>query len=144
MSEHHPFGIVDMDENAGSELTMKFYSNRSEKKGYSWETPPKAVAESDLVESAESEVLVIGGGISGLAAAARLREKGLKVTLLDKNKKMMALAGQIFAHAAHPTHSFGCTVGLEFNSTRRILLYRKLIGLSEWLNEILPRLSIRS
>lgn len=97
MSENHGFDILNMDENAGSELTMKFYSNRSEKKGYSWETPPTAVAEADLAETVESEVLVIGAGISGLAAGARCREKGLKVTILDKNKKMMALAGQIAA-----------------------------------------------
>ena len=53
------------------ELEMKFYSNRSPKKGYSWETPPEPIPEADIAETVTTEVLVIGGGISGLAAGAR-------------------------------------------------------------------------
>ena len=54
-----------------AELEMRFYSNRSPNKGYSWETPPTPVPESDIAETVTAEVLVIGGGISGLAASAR-------------------------------------------------------------------------
>ena len=79
------------------DLEMKFYSNRSPKKGYSWETPPEPVPEDQIAETVSAEVLVIGGGISGLAASARCADKGLKVITLDKNKKLFALAGQIAA-----------------------------------------------
>ena len=78
-------------------LEMKFYSNRSPKRGYSWETPPDAVSETDIKQTIEADVVIIGGGISGLAAAARCSEKGLKCIVLDKNKHMAALAGQIAA-----------------------------------------------
>ena len=80
-----------------SELEMKFYSQRSPKKGYSWETPPAAVPESEIAETVTAEVLVIGGGISGLAASARCADKGLQVVTLDKNEKLRALAEQIAA-----------------------------------------------
>ena len=80
-----------------SELEMKFYSQRSPHKGYSWETPPAPVPEAEIAETVTSEVLVIGGGISGLAASARCADKGLKVVTLDKNEKLFALAGQIAA-----------------------------------------------
>ena len=80
-----------------AELEMKFYSQRSPKKGYSWETPPAAVPEAEIAETVTAEVLVIGGGISGLAASARCVDKGLQVVTLDKNEKMRALAGQIAA-----------------------------------------------
>ncbi len=79
------------------ELEMKFYSNRSPKKGYSWETPPEPIPEDQIAETVTTEVLVIGGGISGLAASARCADKGLKVITIDKNERTLALAGQIAA-----------------------------------------------
>jgi succinate dehydrogenase/fumarate reductase flavoprotein subunit len=79
------------------QLEMKFYSYRSPKRGYSWETPPEPVPESQIVETMEADVLVIGGGISGLAAAARCTYKGLSCIVIDKNERLVALAGQIAA-----------------------------------------------
>ena len=78
-------------------LEMKFYSKNSPKKGYSWETPPEAIPESQIEESFEADVVVIGGGISGLAAAARCSVKGLKCIVVDKNAKMVGVAGQFAA-----------------------------------------------
>ena len=80
-----------------SELEMRFYSQRSPHKGYSWETPPEPVPENEIAETVTAEVLVIGGGISGLAASARCADKGLQVITLDKNDQLRALAGQIAA-----------------------------------------------
>ncbi|MDR0905544.1 MAG: FAD-binding protein, partial [Oscillospiraceae bacterium] len=78
-------------------LEMKFYSNKSPKKGYSWETPPAQIPESEIAETLEADVVIIGGGISGLAAAARCTAKGLSGIVIDKNKNQVALAGQIAA-----------------------------------------------
>ena len=60
------------------ELKMKFYSNRSPKKGYSWETPPEPIAEADIAETVTTEVLILGGGISGLASGARCADMGCR------------------------------------------------------------------
>ena len=79
------------------DLELKFYSYRSPKKGYSWETPPAKIPESEIVETVTTEVLILGGGISGLAGGARCADKGLKVIVLDKREKTLALAGQIAA-----------------------------------------------
>ena len=79
------------------DLELKFYSYLSPKKGYSWETPPAKIPESDIAETVKTEVLILGGGISGLAAGARCVDMGLKVVCLDKNEKLKALAGQIAA-----------------------------------------------
>jgi succinate dehydrogenase/fumarate reductase flavoprotein subunit len=76
---------------------MKFYSNRSPKRGYSWETPPEPISEQQIAETLEADVVVIGGGISGLAAAARCTSQGLSGIVLDKNAHLMALAGQVAA-----------------------------------------------
>ncbi len=79
------------------ELELKFYSYRSPKKGYSWETPPEPIPEAEIAETLTAEVLVIGGGISGLAASARCVDRGLTVIEIDKTEKTLALAGQIAA-----------------------------------------------
>ena len=79
------------------ELGMKFYGSQSPKMGYSWETAPAPIPEAQIAETLETEVVVIGGGISGLAASARCADKGLKCITLDKNEHMVALAGQIAA-----------------------------------------------
>ncbi|MDR3310198.1 MAG: FAD-binding protein [Oscillospiraceae bacterium] len=78
-------------------LEMKFYSNRSEKRGYSWENPPAPVPESEIAETLTADVVIVGGGISGLAAAARVTAKGLSGIVIDKNERLVALAGQIAA-----------------------------------------------
>jgi succinate dehydrogenase/fumarate reductase flavoprotein subunit len=78
-------------------LEMKFYSSLSAKKGYSWETPPAPISESQIAETLEADVVIIGGGISGLAAAARCTAKGLSGIVVDKNSRLVALAGQVAA-----------------------------------------------
>lgn len=78
-------------------MKFNFYSNKSPKKGYSWETPPPHVSEAQIAETIEADVVFIGGGISGLAAAARCSGKGLSGVVIDKNKKLVAHSGQISA-----------------------------------------------
>lgn len=78
-------------------LEMKFYSRLSPKKGYSWETPPAPVPDSKIAETYTADVVVIGGGISGLSAAARCTSKGLSCIVIDKNSKLVAFAGQVAA-----------------------------------------------
>jgi len=78
-------------------LEMKYYSNLSPKRGYSWETPPEPVPESQIVETLEADVVFIGGGISGLAAAARCSFKGLSGIVIDKIEKRRAIGWQIAA-----------------------------------------------
>ena len=58
------------------ELEMKFYSNRSPKKGYSWETPPQPIPEDQIAETVTTEVLVIGWGRLGRTLGPRLAALG--------------------------------------------------------------------
>ena len=78
-------------------LDMKFYSKNSPKSGYTWETEPDKIPDSQIAETLEADVIIIGAGISGLAASARCSAKGLKCITLDKNQKMTAVAGQFAA-----------------------------------------------
>ena len=78
-------------------LQMKYYSEQSPKKGFSWETPPEPVQGSQIAQTLEADIIIIGGGISGLAAAARCSSKGLDCIVIDKNDKTHGVAGQIAA-----------------------------------------------
>lgn len=51
---------------------------------YSWEEAPAAIT--DIAEEVDTEILVIGAGISGCACAAAAAEKGGKVTVVEKSK----------------------------------------------------------
>ena len=50
----------------------------------SFMTPPDPIADSDVVDTVETDVLVIGAGYSGLATALSAIEEGLKVIVAEK------------------------------------------------------------
>ena len=47
-------------------------------------TPPEPVAEDQIAETIDTDVLVIGAGIAGIAAARAASEAGAKVTVIEK------------------------------------------------------------
>ncbi|NLL38676.1 MAG: FAD-binding protein [Clostridiales bacterium] len=68
--------------------------NIKSKPMYSWEAPPEAVPEEQIAEILEADVVIIGGGIAGLAAGARCTQLGMSVIVVDKYKGLVA-------HGAH-------------------------------------------
>lgn len=52
---------------------------------YSWETAPDPIPDSEINQTLDTEVLIIGFGASGINAALRAAELGAKVTVLQKN-----------------------------------------------------------
>jgi succinate dehydrogenase/fumarate reductase flavoprotein subunit len=75
-------------------MQPRAYSNLSPKRGWSWETPPGKIPEDRIAETITADVAVIGGGISGLSAAARCVQKGLSVVVADR-------IGELIGRAAH-------------------------------------------
>ena len=59
--------------------------------GYSWETAPAAIT--DIAKTVDTEILVIGAGISGCACACAAAEKGGKVTVVEKTKSWNGRGG---------------------------------------------------
>lgn len=58
--------------------------------GADWLGAPEEVAASDIVETVETDVVVIGGGNAGLFAAAAAAEEGARVVLLEKTPQVGA------------------------------------------------------
>lgn len=51
-----------------------------------WMKAPEPVADSDIDETKEADIVIVGGGIAGSSAAASCAEQGLSVILIDKNE----------------------------------------------------------
>lgn len=76
-------------------MELKAYSKLSPKRGWSWETPPEKIPEDKIIETLAADVLIIGGGVSGLATGARLTQKGKKVIIIDRYKNLLGRAGHV-------------------------------------------------
>jgi fumarate reductase flavoprotein subunit len=63
---------------------MKYYSNLFSQKRLLLGNTPAPIPDSEIAETMTADVVVIGGGISGLAAAARITYKGLSCIVIDK------------------------------------------------------------
>jgi NADPH-dependent 2,4-dienoyl-CoA reductase/sulfur reductase-like enzyme len=60
---------------------------------YSFETPPDPVPASAIKEKVTTEVVVVGGGISGMGAALSAIEAGARVILIEKAGTFQARGG---------------------------------------------------
>ena len=65
--------------------------------GWSWETAPEPIAESDIVETIDTEVLVLGAGNSGVSAACSAAENGAQVIVAEKTATINGRGGGVGA-----------------------------------------------
>jgi succinate dehydrogenase/fumarate reductase flavoprotein subunit len=64
---------------------------------YHFEVPPKPISDSEIVDTHEADVIVIGAGTSGLVCANSAVENSLKVTLITASKHSVGRGGSIHA-----------------------------------------------
>ena len=92
--------------------------------GHSWETKPEPISASDIKETVDCDVAIIGAGISGLICAHSSALNGLNVVLLEKM--------DTFSARGHDNGVVGCDYqkqqGLEFDFARMQKDYLQLTG----------------
>ncbi|MGB4504489.1 MAG: FAD-dependent oxidoreductase, partial [Syntrophaceticus sp.] len=59
-------------------------TDSDEKGKLSFEETPKPIPDSEIKETVDADVVVVGAGLSGLCAAISAAEEGAKVVLLEK------------------------------------------------------------
>lgn len=64
---------------------------------YSFETPPDAVSESDIVETKTADIVVVGAGTAGLTCAVSAAEEGKSVIVIAKDDAPSGQGGSHFA-----------------------------------------------
>lgn len=84
---------------------------------YSFETAPEPIADSEIAETVEAEVVVIGAGPSGLVTALSAVEEGLDVVLFAQSPDVVARGGSNAAVNSDYLRS----LGLEGVSPRFLL-----------------------
>lgn len=82
---------------AATEAPAATETSAAAKTGWSWETPPTPIADSDIKETIETDVLVIGAGNSGVSAACSAAEAGVKVIVAEKTAAINGRGGGIGA-----------------------------------------------
>lgn len=64
---------------------------------FSFLTPPAPVAESEITETVDVDIVIAGAGLAGLVAALRASELGASVAVLEKTKSWNVRGGHISA-----------------------------------------------
>ncbi|NTU89721.1 MAG: FAD-dependent oxidoreductase [Actinobacteria bacterium] len=62
---------------------------------WSWQTAPAPIAASDIKETIDTEVVVVGAGVSGMAVAYFASKNGAKVHVIEKMEKPSSRSNQI-------------------------------------------------
>ncbi len=52
---------------------------------HSWDTAPDPIADSEIVETVDADIIIVGSGISGINAASAAAAAGAKVIVLEQN-----------------------------------------------------------
>lgn len=75
---------------------------------YSWEVAPDPIT--DVIETVDTDVLIIGAGLSGCACAASAAENGAEVTVVEKTSSWNGRGGGFGAIGSHYMDEQGITV----------------------------------
>ncbi|WP_139650935.1 FAD-dependent oxidoreductase [Raoultibacter phocaeensis] len=90
--------------NAGTPAPGSGYFNAP-----SWATPPAPIADSDISETIETEVLVLGAGNAGVASACSAAENGAKVVVCEKTATVNGRGGGVGAVNSRLNYEVGAT-----------------------------------
>jgi fumarate reductase flavoprotein subunit len=89
---------------------------------WSWSTPPAPIAESEITETYDCDICIVGAGVSGNPAALYAIKHGQKVVVLQKEPTMFVNGQAMGAWK----HSYGDENGVEWNIDATLQLYANL------------------
>lgn len=75
------------------DVTTQTGSTNTAEQKWVFEIPPSPIAEEGIQETIEADVIVVGGGMSGLVSAASCLENGLSVELISASKAAVSRGG---------------------------------------------------
>jgi succinate dehydrogenase/fumarate reductase flavoprotein subunit len=87
---------------------------------YNFETPPNPIPESKIIDTVETEVVVVGAGTSGLVCANSAVESGLKVVLISASSGPISRGGSNHAINSKLTREMGISYDVGANFKREM------------------------
>jgi succinate dehydrogenase/fumarate reductase flavoprotein subunit len=101
-------------------------------------TPPAPIADAEILETAETEVIIIGAGVAGLNAARAAAEEGAKVIVVEKAETYQYRSGQYGC----PNSRIMKDLGMVFDTREAVNNLQKEMGyrvdsrlLNRWADE---------
>ena len=91
---------------------------------YAFETAPEPIAEGDIVETVDADIVIIGAGFSGLCCALAAAENGSKVVMLERMDHVVGRGGSIYAMNSKLTKEKGYDCPVEEIAQR----YKRMMG----------------
>jgi succinate dehydrogenase/fumarate reductase flavoprotein subunit len=76
-------------------------------KHWSFQTPPPPVPDKNIIETIDTDIVVVGAGLAGLCAALRAAELGADVVVLEKMNSWNVRGGMIGAANSKPWRNAG-------------------------------------
>lgn len=90
----------------------------------SFRDAPEPIPTSDIVDTVEADIVIIGAGFSGLCCAQSAVEKGLSVVLIDRLSQVIGRGGSIYAMNSKLTKEKGYDCSIEEIAQR----YKRMMG----------------
>ena len=91
---------------------------------YEFEIAPDPIPDSDIAETVDADVVVIGAGFSGLCCALSAAENGASVALLERMDHVSGRGGSIYAMNSKLTKEKGYECSIEEIARR----YKRMMG----------------
>ena len=91
---------------------------------YAFETAPAPSPESDITETVDADIVIIGAGFSGLCCALAAAENGASVVMLERMDHVVGRGGSIYAMNSKLTKEKGYECPVEEIAQR----YKRMMG----------------
>lgn len=91
-----------------------------------------AAVQAGVVETVESDVVVVGGGTAGLVVAARLLEAGVSVTLIAQSAKPVGRGGSTFVMGSKLMDEMGVSIDVPRAFKKMMGYHSFLVDQEKW------------
>ena len=99
---------------------------------WAFQIPPAPIDDADIAQTVENDVIVIGGGTSGLVTAARLLEQGVGVTLIAESDGPVGRGGSIFAMNSKLMEEKGVSVDVPHAFKKMLGYHSCMVDEGKW------------
>lgn len=116
----------------GNAAEGEYMTVEKAKQKWTFEVPPEPIPESDITETVEADVVVVGSGTSGLVTAYSALEQGLSVVVVSASSKPISRGGSNHAAYSKTMESMGIKKESATDIEREMALNYGSVDHAKW------------